>query len=165
MEPGTHTASAEPLRQSAWGLVPAAGVSASAVLLFWLQLPLAGYLTLAGSIAIAAAIDRALAADLLLIGIGIGIVSTISVAADISYANMLLMGMVLALAVAVPTLIERFGYRRRSIRFPIRTGKRWSALQRVYLLLVVLPRLGDPAVLFHRLRRVPELAAGHRYAG
>jgi membrane protease YdiL (CAAX protease family) len=62
----------------------------------------------------------------------------ISVAADIRYANMLLMGVVLALAVVVPTLMERFGYRRRSIRFPIRTGNRWSALQRVYLLLVVL---------------------------
>ena len=120
-----------------WELIPAAGVAASAVLLFGLGLPLAGYLTLIASVSAAAFLNRALAADLLLIAMGIGIVSTISVAANISYANMLLMGVVLTLAVAVPYLIERFGYRRRSIRFPMKTGKRWSTLERSYLVLVV----------------------------
>ena len=105
-------------------------------------------------------LDRALAADLLLIGIGIGIVSTISVAANISYANMLFMGIVLTLAVAVPYLIERFGYRRRSIRFPMKTGKRWSTLRAFLLAACRASRLGDSAELLHRLRCLPALA-GH----
>ena len=142
--PGPHAApddrrdASRQLPRLSWGLVPATGVAASAVLLFGFGLPLVGYLTLTVSVAVAALINRALAADLLLIAIGVGTVSTISVAADISYANMLLMGVVLALAVVLPYLIERFAYRRRTIRFPMKTGNRWSTLERSYLVLVVL---------------------------
>ena len=127
-----------PQLRLSWDLIPAIGVAASAVLLFGFEMPLAGYATLASSVAAAALINRDLAADLLLIAIGVGTVSTISVAADISYANMLLMGVVLTFAVVLPYLIERFAYRRRNIRFPMNTGKRWSTLERSYLVVVVL---------------------------
>lgn len=120
-----------------WGLIPAAGVSASGVLLFGVQIPLAGYLVLVLSLVAAFFIDRALFRSLLLIGLGLGIISTISLEANISYANIALMGIVLALAVAVPYLVDRGIYRERSIRFPVNTGHRWSRLERWYLVIVV----------------------------
>ena len=128
-----------------WGLVPAAGVSASAVLLFGVQVPIAGYLTLVASLILAFRVDRDLFRSLLLVGLGLGIISTISVAANISYSNILLMGIVLTLSVTVPYLIERFGFERfgfgrferRAIRFPINTGHRWTRLERAYLPLVL----------------------------
>ena len=124
-------------QQLSWGLIPAAGVSASAVLIFGLLNLPAGYAVLVGSLILAVIIDRSLASDLLLIGIGMGIISTISVAADIGYGNMLLMGIVLTLAVLVPFLIDRYGYKRRTIVFPIRTGQKWSTLERSYLAIVL----------------------------
>ncbi|WP_167140447.1 CPBP family intramembrane glutamic endopeptidase [Diaminobutyricimonas sp. TR449] len=132
----TSTAIQAPPRLS-WGLVPAAGVAASAVLLFGVQVQAAGYVTLAVSLLVAIP-ARELFKDLVLIAIGMVIISTISLEADISYGNMLLMGTVLALAVVVPYLIDRFGYRNHTIRFPVRTGKRWTRLERWYLAIVVL---------------------------
>jgi membrane protease YdiL (CAAX protease family) len=120
------------------GLVPAAGVSASAFLLFAVHERPAGYVVLVLSIALAFALDRDLFRSLLLIGVGMGIVSTISVAADISYLNMAVMGTVLTLAVAVPYLLERYAFHRRTIRFPIKTGQKWTRLERSYLPLVIL---------------------------
>ncbi|RXZ67471.1 CPBP family intramembrane metalloprotease [Agromyces albus] len=74
--------------------------------------------------------------DLALVALGQVIVSTISVAADISYWNMLLMGVVLSLAVVVPFVISRFVFGDRVIRFPWRTGHRWSPVQWSYLVLI-----------------------------
>jgi membrane protease YdiL (CAAX protease family) len=121
-----------------WGLVPAALVSASAVLLFALRMPLPGYATLAAALVLAFLIDRALFRDLLLLAIGLGIISSISVAANISYPNIALMGTVLSLSVLVPYLLSRYYVGEHAIRFPIRTGQRWTRLERAYLPLVVL---------------------------
>ncbi|HZW41682.1 MAG TPA: CPBP family glutamic-type intramembrane protease [Agromyces sp.] len=123
------------------GLVPAAIVCSAAVLLFGLEAPLAGYAVLLAGLAVAWLTDRSgrtsrLLPDLALIALGQAIISTISVAADISYANMLLMGTVLALAVAVPFLVSRFVYGERVIRFPWRSGHRWTPVQWAYLLFV-----------------------------
>jgi len=119
-------------------LLPALAVCFSAVLLFGFGISWAGYgLLLAGLLA-AAALDRLLFRDLALIGLSLVIISSISLAADISYGNMLLMGFVLALAVAVPYVISRYGFRDHAVRFPFRTGRRWSRLERLYLVLVVL---------------------------
>ena len=120
-----------------WGLIPALGVAASAVLIFALYNVPAGYAVLAASLIVAVIIDRDLASDLLLIGIGLGIISTISVAADISYSNMVLMGVVLTLAVVVPFVIDRYVYKRRTIVFPVKTGQKWSTLERSYLAIVL----------------------------
>ncbi|WP_104126427.1 CPBP family intramembrane glutamic endopeptidase [Cryobacterium sp. Y57] len=121
-----------------WGLVPAALVSASAVLLCALRMPLPGYATLAAALVLAFLIDRALFRDLLLLAIGLGIISSISVAANISYPNIALMGTVLSLSVLVPYLLSRYYFGDHAIRFPIRTGQRWTRLERAYLPLVVL---------------------------
>lgn len=124
------------------GLVPAVLVCGAAVLLFGFMLTLAGYAVLVVGLAIAWLTDRSgrtsrLLADLSLIALGQVIISTISIAADISYGNMLLMGTVLGLAVVVPYVISRFVYRDHVIRFPWRTGKRWTRVQWAYLLLVL----------------------------
>ena len=109
------------------GLVPAVLVCGAAVLLFGFMLTLAGYAVLAVGLAAAWLTDRSgrtsrLLPDLSLIALGQVIISTISVEADISYGNMVLMGTVLGLAVVVPFVISRFVFRDRVIRFPWRTG-------------------------------------------
>ena len=124
-------------RQVSWGLVPALGVSASAFLIFGVQNVPVGWAVLAASLVTAFLIDRMLGSDLLLIGVGLGIVSTISVEANLDYPNIALMGVVLTLAVLVPFLIDRKLYRRHTIVFPIRTGKRWSKFERFYLAFVL----------------------------
>jgi membrane protease YdiL (CAAX protease family) len=124
------------------GLVPAVLVCGAAVLLFGVMVPIAGYAVLAVGLLAAWLTDRSgrtsrLLPDLSLIALGQVIISTISVAADISYGNMLLMGTVLSLAVAVPYLVSRFVFDDRVIRFPWRTGHRWSKVQWGYLALVI----------------------------
>lgn len=109
--------------------------------LFGVQIAWLGWALIAVGLVGALLTDRSgrterLLPDLALIALGQLIVSTISVEADISYANMALMGAVLALAVAVPFLVQRFIYRERVIRFPWRTGQRWTRTQWAYLLLV-----------------------------
>ena len=124
------------------GLLPAVLVCGAAVLLFGFMVPWAGYALLVVGLAAAWLTDRSgrtsrLLADLSLIALGQVIISTISVAADISYGNMLLMGTVLGLAVVVPFVISRFVFGDRVIRFPWRTGRRWTRVQWAYLLLVL----------------------------
>lgn len=120
-----------------WRLLPAALVSASAVLLFGVQIALAGYAVLVIALLLAWFIDRALFRDLLLIAVGLGIISTISLEANIDYPNMVLFGVVLSAAVAVPYLIQRFVYRERAIRFPWRGAWPWSRTQWTYIAAVV----------------------------
>ncbi len=124
------------------GLLPAVLVCGAAVLLFGFMVPVAGYALLVVGLVVAWLTDRSgrtsrLLPDLALIALGQAIISTISVAADISYGNMLLMGTVLGLAVVVPYVISRFVFRDRVIRFPWRTGRRWTRVQWAYLLLVL----------------------------
>ena len=121
-----------------WRLIPAAGVSASAVLFFFAGMPIIGYVVLAASLVLAFILDRDLFVSLLLISIGLTIISRISVAADISWFNIALMGSVLAIAVASPYLLERFVFNRRTIRFPIRRKQKWSVLEKAYLPVVLL---------------------------
>ncbi|WP_341953140.1 CPBP family glutamic-type intramembrane protease [Salinibacterium sp. TMP30] len=131
-----------PLSSRSWGLIPAALLSGSAVLLFSLRLPLLGYVVVAAALAAAWITDRqrlteGLAKDLLLIASGMVIVSTISVAADISWGNFFLLGFVLATAVAVPYALSRFVFKDRLIRFPWRGGWPWNRVQWGYLALVL----------------------------
>jgi hypothetical protein len=123
-------------------LVPAVLVCGAAVLLFGFQLRLAGYAVLVVGLAIAWLVDRSgrttrLLPDLALIAVGQAIISTMSLEADISYPNMLRFTVVLGSAVLVPYLISRFVYREHVIRFPWRTGRRWTRVQWSYLLLVL----------------------------
>lgn len=121
-------------------LLPAAGVSASAVLLFGLHVRPLGYVVLVLSLVAAFLVDRDLGRDLLLIGTGISIISTTSMEADVSWPRFLRIGMALTLAVVVPLLIDRFVYRRAAIRFPWRTGRQWPTVEKAYI--VAVPLLG-----------------------
>lgn len=131
-----------------WALVPAVLLSASALLLFaWrgtsVALTLTGYGMLAASLLIAWLFDRrtlsdGLFRDLFLIAVGMVIVSTVSVEADIGWGNFFLLGFVLAAAVAVPYLISRFVFKDRVIRFRWRGGWPWSRVQWGYLVLVLI---------------------------
>ncbi|MGO4105635.1 CPBP family glutamic-type intramembrane protease [Leifsonia sp. YAF41] len=120
-----------------WRLLPAALISASAVLLFGVQVPVAGYGVLVLGLLLAWFIDRPLFRDLLLIASGLGIISTISLEANIDYANMVLFGVVLSAAVLVPFLIQRYVYRERVIRFPWRGTWPWTRAQWWYIAAVV----------------------------
>jgi membrane protease YdiL (CAAX protease family) len=132
---------------SARTVAPAVGVSLSAFLLFGVHLRLLGYVVLLVSLGAAYALDRPLAKDLLLIGIGISIVSTTSVEADVSWDRFIAIGTALTFAVVVPFLIDRLVYRRRAIRFPWRGGRRWPTSEKVYMAAV--PLLGWAILPFY----------------
>ncbi|MDN5820493.1 MAG: CPBP family intramembrane metalloprotease [Brachybacterium sp.] len=122
------------------GLLPAAGVSASAFALFGFQLAGWGHGLLALSLLGALLVSRELAKDLLLIGLGITIVSTTSVKADVDWDRFFTIGTALLLAVTVPLLVDRLVLRRRTIRFPWLSGRRWNRWQWGYI--VAVPLLG-----------------------
>ena len=123
--------------RASWALVPASGVSFSAFLLFGIQHEPSGYAVLAVSVILGFLLDRDLGKSLLLIGFGIGMIGTISLAADISYGHMILMGSVLLIAVVVPYVVDRFVFKRHIVRFPINTGRRWTRGEYVWLVSVV----------------------------
>jgi len=129
-----------PARPTWRTVAPAAGVSASAFLLFAAHARPLGWVVLAAALLAAWALDRALARDLLLIGVGITVVSSTSMEADVSWPRFVAIGTALTLAVAVPFVIDRVVYRRRAIRFPWRTHERWPTPEKAYL--VVVPLLG-----------------------
>lgn len=121
-------------------LLPAAGVAAAGFLLFGMMVGWPGHVVLLVSLAGAYVADRELFKDLLLIGVGITIVSTTSVEADISWPMFFRLGVVLGGAVLVPVLIDRLVYRRQAIQFPWFTGRRWTRMQWAYV--VAVPLLG-----------------------
>jgi membrane protease YdiL (CAAX protease family) len=122
------------------GLLPAAGVSASAFLLFGLQLAGWGHGLLVLSLLGAFLVSRELGKDLSLIGLGVAIVSTTSVKADVDWDRFFTIGTVLILAVTVPLLVDRLVLRRRAIGFPWLTGEPWNRWQKGYI--VAVPVLG-----------------------
>ena len=136
----TAAASADAPSTPLSGLLPAAGVSASAFLLFGLQLGGWGHALLLLSLLGAFSVSRELGKDLSLIGLGITIVSTTSVKADVDWDRFFTIGTVLILAVSAPLLVDRLVLRRRAIRFPWLTGERWNRWQVGYLIAV--PVLG-----------------------
>ncbi len=136
-------------------LLPAIGVSASAVVLFYLRLTLPGLTILVASLVAAVLVgrwlrDRDFAIDLGLIGIGVAIVSTTSVEADVEWGSFVRIGTVLVLAVGVPFVLDRFVLRRRVITFPWRSHERKSRLELGYLLAT--PLLGYLLLPFYFIR-------------
>ena len=135
---------------SAATVVPAAGGALSAFLLFALEIGWPGHAVLVASLVSAYLLHRPLFQDLLLIGLGIGIVSSTSVRADINWDRFFIVGALLAAAVAVPVLVDRLVYRRRAIRFPWGGGGRWTGFQWSYIIAVpVLGFLILPAYFIH----------------
>ena len=131
-------------------LIPAFGVAASAFVLFGLQLAGWGHLLLLAAVGLAWWMDRELGIDLTLIGVGIAIVSATSVEADVEWGSFFRIGTVLALAVAVPILLDRYLLRRRVIRFPWRSREKKTRLEIAYL--VAVPVLGWLILPFYFIR-------------
>jgi membrane protease YdiL (CAAX protease family) len=122
----------------AWNrLLAAALVMVSAVALFGLQERLIGYALIVAGLVVAAVADRLLLRHLILISAGLVVISTMSLAADLSNAGMARFAITLSAAVAVPYALSRWWYREDIIKFPIGTGKRWSRFEFGYLALVV----------------------------
>lgn len=140
----------QPAGWSAGGLAVSVGVALSAFLLFGLQLSGWGHALLVASLAVAFLLERELAKDLLLIGVGIAFVSLTSVEADVSWDRFFTIGTVLVLAVVAPFVIDRFVYRRRAIRFPWLGEHRWGRLEVAYI--VAVPFLGWAILPFYFIR-------------
>ena len=70
--------------------------------------------------------EPSLLKDLALIVVGLAIVRTIPLAAELDNLAMLRFTLALGGAVAVPYVISRFVYRERAISFPWRGGGRWG---------------------------------------
>lgn len=148
-------------------LLAAALVCGSAVLLFGVHLRPLGYLPLLAGVLLAVAVDRGLGRDLALIGAGMGIVSSIPLAADLSDAGMARFTVALSLAVLVPWALSRWAFGQRTIRFPVATGRRWERWQWVYLLTV--PAVGYLVLPFYLIgsgayRNWPTLDGGQDVA-
>jgi len=130
-------------------LLAASLVSASAVLLFAVHVRPLAYVPLVAGVALGLLVDRRLGRDLALVAVSLGIISTISLEADLSDAGMARFAVVLSLAVLVPWAASRYWFRDDpppgaggtgpgAVRFPVATGRRWSRGQYVYLVVVVL---------------------------
>ena len=120
--------------------VPATLMSASGFILFVLEDRLNGFILLAAALALAGFISRRLFTDLALIAFGLAAMSTVPITTDISTQHMLVMGTAMILAVGVPYGASRFITKEHAIRFPVRTGQRWTPAEKWYLPLV--PVLG-----------------------
>lgn len=148
--PATTTPGADTSTRAWAKLLPAIGLSASAVLMFGVHARPLAYVVLVASVAAAFVVDRGLGKDLFLIGLGVTIVSTTSMEADVSWPRFIAIGTALTLAVVVPFLVDRFVFRRRAIRFPWRTGRAWPTVEKVYI--VAVPVLGWAILPFYFIR-------------
>ena len=119
-------------------LASAAMVAGSAILLFAVHVRPLAYVPLVLGVALGWVVDRKLGKDLLLVAIGQGIISLISLEAQLDNGAMLRFTTALSLAVVVPWAISRYVYGNRVIVFPLRTGRRWTRAQWTYLGVVVI---------------------------
>jgi len=126
-------------------VAPALLVCLAAPAFFVAQLPWLGWLLLIVGVGTAWIIERSavtasgpsLTRDLSLIALGMLIVSSIPLAAELDDLAMLRFTLALGGAVVVPYVISRFVYRDRAISFPWRTRKRWGRLQWGWLVAVL----------------------------
>ncbi|UJP11395.1 CPBP family intramembrane metalloprotease [Microbacterium sp. KUDC0406] len=134
------------MTRSAWqSLGPAALVCAAAPAFFVLGWTVVGWALLAAGVCAAAAIERrrivatepSLTRDLALIGVGMLIVHSIPLAAELDDGAMLRFTLALGGAVLVPYVLSRFVFRDRAISFPWRTGRRWARWQWIWLVAVL----------------------------
>lgn len=136
MTQGTVASTAAP-GTVGWKLFPGVLLALSGLLLFGVHWRPGGYLVLAATLLAAALVDRRLAKDLLLIAFGLVTISLVPINTDIDWEHMFVMGAALSVAVAVPYLVSRYGYRNHAVRFPIMAGHRWTTAERWYLVAVV----------------------------
>lgn len=71
--------------------------------------------------------------DVLLIYLSLGILGITPITTEISYSHMLVMGMTLTLAIAIPYAISRYIYKTDIVRFNFHHGRRWFKTEIVYI--------------------------------
>jgi membrane protease YdiL (CAAX protease family) len=116
-----------------WKLLPSVLVAVSAIPLFVFHERLVGLPILGVGVASAFVVDRLLFRHLALIGLGLAIISSMNVKADLSNEGMARFAITLSAAVVVPYLISRFVFRERIVRFPVRRGQPWIRTEWAYL--------------------------------
>ena len=143
------------VRTWSWGLAPALLVCLAAPAFFVVRVPWLGWVLLAAGLAVALLTERTVTAarlpasdsglrqpsllrDLSLIAVGLLIVSSIPLKAELDNLAILRFAVALGGAVAVPYVISRWVYRDRAIRFPWRGGGRWTRFQWTWLVAVLL---------------------------
>ena len=114
-------------------VVPAAMLSAAGFLLFAREDRISGFILLAAALALAGFLGRRLLIDLALIAVGLTAMSLVPITTDISTEHMAAMGTAMILAVGIPYAVSRFITKDHAIRFPIRTGQRWTRAEKWYL--------------------------------
>lgn len=150
-----------PLSRPAWSwmLVPALLACLAAPAFFVLRIPWVGWVLLAAALVAALLMERASTApaeigepataeasarppsivrDLSLVAMGLLIVSSIPLKAELDDLAILRFAVALGGAVAVPYFVSRYAYRDRAIRFPWRGGGRWTTFQWSWLVGVLL---------------------------
>lgn len=135
-----------------WGLVPALLACLAAPAFFVLLVPWLGWTLLAAALATGWLVERrqapqrdaaasprppSLVRDLSLIAVGLLIVSSIPLKAELDNLAILRFALALGGAVAVPYVLSRFVYRDYAIRFPWRGGGRWTTFQWTWLIAVL----------------------------
>lgn len=105
--------------------------------MYGFQVVLVGYVMLAAGLLLALASDRPLFRHLCLVAGSLMVISLVPLKADLSDAAILRFAVVLGAAVLLPLAVSRWWWREDVIRFPVRTGRRWSRFEYAYLVLVV----------------------------
>jgi len=126
-------------------IVPALLVCLAAPAFFVVQQQWLGWALLAAGLALALASERrqvtasgpSLTRDLSLIAIGLLIVSSIALKAELDDLAMVRFALALGGAVVVPYVVSRWVYRDRAISFPWRAGTRWKPWQWAWLAAVL----------------------------
>ena len=129
---------------------PALAVCLAAPALFVFEITWLGWLLAAVALVLAWIVDRrtgvatfrrggspSLMRDLSLIAVGLLVVSSVPLAAELDNAAMLRFTLALGGAVVLPYVMSRFLYHDRAIRFPWRAGGRWRPAQWVWLAAVL----------------------------
>lgn len=118
--------------------VAAALVCGAAVPLFVFLSPLIGYPMLAAGLGLATLVGSGrLVGHLALIAVSLFVISLVPLKAELTDAAFVRFTVVLGLAVLIPLVVSRGLWGEDVIRFPVRTGRRWSRFEWTYLLLVV----------------------------
>jgi len=148
-----------------WALAPSLLACLAAPAFFVARIPWLGWVLLAVALALAAAVERTtdaapvapgaetsggaggdirgirrapnLVRDLSLIAIGLLIVSSIPLKAELDNLAILRFAIALGGAVVVPYVVSRWIYRDHAIRFPWRGGGRWMRFQWLWLVAVL----------------------------
>ncbi len=118
------------------GVAAMALVSISAVPLIALQQFWMGLAVLIAGVALAAVADRVLVRTLLPVGIGLVLLGSTPLAADLSDLGMVRFAVILTAAVVLPTWLGRRLVGRDAISFPVR-GTPWTTSRWVYLAAVI----------------------------